>query len=65
MDGQLARQASIRMVLGIAAVKDWELRDALASLLIGRGCGIIRLGEPGSGKKRNNESGSPESFINV
>ena len=27
MDGQLARQASIRMVLGIAAVKDWELRQ--------------------------------------
>ena len=27
MDGQLARQASITMVLGIAAVKDWELRQ--------------------------------------
>ena len=27
MDGQLARQASIRMVLDIAAVKDWELRQ--------------------------------------
>ena len=27
MDGQLARQASIRMVLGIEAVKDWELRQ--------------------------------------
>ena len=27
MDGQLARQASIRMVFGIAAVKDWELRQ--------------------------------------
>ena len=27
MDGQLAHQASIRMVLGIAAVKDWELRQ--------------------------------------
>ena len=27
MDGQLARQTSIRMVLGIAVVKDWELRQ--------------------------------------
>ena len=27
MDGQLARQASIRMVFGIAAVKNWELRQ--------------------------------------
>ena len=27
IDGQLTRQASIRMVLGIAAVKDWELRQ--------------------------------------
>ena len=27
MDGQLARQASIRMVLDITAVKDWELRQ--------------------------------------
>ena len=26
MDGQLARQVSTRMVLGIAAVKDWELQ---------------------------------------
>ena len=27
MDGQLARPASIRMVLGITALKDWELRQ--------------------------------------
>ena len=27
MDGQLARQASIRMVFGIAAVKNWEIRQ--------------------------------------
>ena len=27
MDGQLARQANVRMVLGIATVKDWELRQ--------------------------------------
>ena len=38
MDGQLARQASISMVLGIAAVKDWELRqldDDMAYLEVG------------------------------
>ena len=31
-DGQLARQASIRMVLDIAAVKDWELRQLDADM---------------------------------
>ena len=32
MDGQLTRQVSMRMVLGIAAVKDWELRQLDADM---------------------------------